>query len=92
MTHDPHHPPPQDSQPGADDAPWSLWKLGLLLYPFVFLVVWINLFMLALIGTFVGLRSLTTAESLLVSILVALPACWLSARWVRRLLDRAAED
>ena len=39
------------------DAPWPIWKLSLLLYPFAAGAVAINLFLLSLIGHAIGLPS-----------------------------------
>ncbi|WBU62785.1 hypothetical protein [Paracoccus aerodenitrificans] len=83
--------PHTEPRPHPDhDAPWPLWKLGLLLYPFVLLAVWINLFMLALIGTWLGLGSLSPVSALLAALVIALPADYAAALWLRSLLDRAA--
>ena len=65
--------------------------LGLLLYPFVMLAVWINLFMLSLLGTWLGLPSLSTLQSLIAAAFVALPADYAATRWVEGLLARAQE-
>ncbi|MFI0395912.1 hypothetical protein [Paracoccus jiaweipingae] len=72
-------------QPGR----WPLWKLALLLYPFAGGVVWINLFMLALMGNAIGLGSLDPVQSVRVAVLLGIPAAWASARWVRGLMDQA---
>lgn len=69
--------------------PRSMWKLALLLYPFATTAVAINLFLLGLIGLAVGLPSLSPVAALLLSVPLGIPATWLSARWVRNLIDQA---
>ena len=76
-------------QPKAEDAPWPLWRLGLLLYPFVVMAAWLNLFMLGLMATWLGWPKLSPSAALLAALGVALPVDYLAARWLRRLLDRA---
>lgn len=77
--------------PEADDAPWPLWQLGLLLYPFAMMGVWLNLFMLGLLATWAGLPNLSPFAALLAALVVALPVDYLAARWLRTLLDRARD-
>ena len=77
-------------QPKAEDAPWPLWLLGLLLYPFVVMAAWLNLFMLGLMATWLGWPNLSPSAALLAALGVALPVDYLAARWLRRLLDRAS--
>ena len=72
-----------------DDAPWPLWRLGLLLFPAVVLAAWLNLFMLGLMATWLGWPNLSPIAALLAALAVALPVDYLAARWLRRLLDRA---
>lgn len=71
------------------DGRWPLWKLGLLLYPFVAAAVAINLFLLGLMGQAVGLAALSPVLSLILSIPLGVPATWAAARWVRALIDEA---
>ena len=74
----------------ATEAPWPLWKLGLLLYPFVAATVAINLFMLGLIASWIDWQSFSPLTALAWCIPLGVPATWLAARWLRRLLDEAA--
>lgn len=69
---------------------WPLWKLGLLLYPFATAAVAINLFMLALMGNWVGLGSLSPTSAAGLSLPLGIPATWAAAIWVRRLLLEAS--
>lgn len=67
----------------------SLWRLGLLLYPFTAAAVAINLFMLGLLGQSVGLPALPPVQALIWALPLGLPATWVAARWVRSLIARA---
>jgi hypothetical protein len=73
----------------TQEGRWPVWKLGVLLYPFVAAAVAINLFLLALVGLALGLPSLSPVEAILLSLPLGLPANWASAVWVRRLMDTA---
>lgn len=64
-------------------------RLGLLLWPFVAGAVAINLFLLGLIGTWVGLPALSPVWSLWGALPLSLPATWAAAAWVRRLIAQA---
>ena len=88
MTAKPQPASPQPASPPAD-APWPLWRLGLLLYPGAVLAVWLNLFMLGLMATWAGWPNLSPRTAFLAAFAVALPVDYLAARWLRRLLDRA---
>ncbi len=67
----------------------SLWKLGLILWPFATSAVAINLFMLGLLGQAIGLGVLSPMGALWLSLPLGLPATWAAARWVRSLLRQA---
>lgn len=69
---------------------WPVWKLGLLLYPFATAAVAINLFMLALIGSWVGLGTLSPMSAVWLSVPLGIPATWASALWVQHLLVQAS--
>lgn len=69
---------------------WPLWKLGLLLYPFAMAAAAINLFMLGLIGSWVGLGTLSPTAALWISLPLGISAAWASALWVRHLLVKAS--
>lgn len=70
---------------------WPVWKLAVLLYVFAAGAVAINLFMLGLMFQVFGIPALPPVTALLLSVPLGIPAAWLSGRWVRRLLDEAAE-
>ncbi len=67
----------------------SLWKLGLLLYPFATSAVAIDLFMLGLMAPAIGIAALTPETTLLLSLPLGLPFTWAAALWVRRLIAAA---
>ncbi len=69
----------------------SVMKIGLFLYPFTMAAVAVNLYMLSLAWQRIGLPVLPPATALLISLVLCLPANWLAARWVRRLLDEASD-
>ncbi len=68
---------------------WPVWKLAILLYPFAAGAVAINLFMLGLIGPWLGLATISPWDTLLISAPLGVPAAWLAGRWVRALMDEA---
>lgn len=70
---------------------WPVWKLAVMLYVFAATAVAINLFMLGLVGLWVGMPPLSPMLVLMLSIPLGVPAAWASGRWVRHLLDEAAE-
>lgn len=70
-------------------SPHSLWKLGLVLWPFATSAVAINLFMLGLLVQAIGLGALSPLTALWLSLPLGLPATWAAARWVRSLLRQA---
>ena len=67
----------------------SLWKLGLILWPFATGAVAINLFLLGLIFRSVGLGFISPVAALWWSLPLGLPATWAAARWVRSLIREA---
>ena len=72
------------------DNHWPVWKLAVLLYVFATGAVAINLFMLGLIGLWVGLPPMSPQFVLMLSVPLGIPAAWASGRWVRHLLDESA--
>lgn len=78
MTDMPHEPPP-----------WPVWKLAVLLYPLAAGAVAVNLFMLALMGRAIGLAELSPVTSVILGLVLGIPAAWATGRWVRRLMDEA---
>ena len=73
----------------GSDRPWPLWKLALLLYVFVAGALAINLFMLGLLVQAIGIMGPSPVTSILLGLLFAIPGSWVTARWVRRLIDEA---
>lgn len=69
--------------------PWSVWKLAILLYPLAAGAVAVNLFMLALMGSFFDIPALSPIVSVVAGLVLGLPATWLTGRWVRQLMDKA---
>ena len=74
------------------DDRWPVWRLALLLYVFAAAAVAINLFMLGLMGQALGLAALPPALALALSVPLGIPGAWLAGRWIRGLLDQAAQD
>ena len=72
------------------DGRWPVWRLALLLYVFAATAVAINLFMLGLLATWVGLPALSPMQVLALSVPLGVPAAWASGIWVRGLLDEGA--
>lgn len=70
---------------------WPLWKLAIVLYPFVTAAVAINLFMLGLLGISIGSTSLSPNTTLMLSLPLGLPATWAAAIWARHLLREASK-
>ena len=86
---------PSRTEPATDHAAgepgrWPVWKLAVLLYPFAATAVWINLFMLSLLTSWLGLSVLSPQMAALLALPLGLPATWAAGRWIRDLMDRAA--
>ncbi len=75
-----------------DETRWPVWKLALLLYVFAAGAAAINLFMLGLLGQWVGLPALSPFAATSAALVLGCPAAWLAGRWVRSLLDQAANE
>lgn len=73
----------------TDDAPWPVWKLALLLYPFAAGAVAINLFMVSLMWQAIGFPAMAPVTAVVLSIGLGVPATWAAGRWVRHLIDEA---
>lgn len=83
----PPAPPPAPATPQRDRL-----RLGLILAPFVWGAVAINLFMLALIGRALGWPSLSPWAAMALAVPLTLPAGWLATRWIGGLLDEAERE
>lgn len=65
----------------------NLWKLGLILWPFVMGAVAINVFLLGLIFQSAGwFAAFSPVQALMWSLPLSWPATWAAAAWVRRLI------
>lgn len=64
-------------------------RLFLILYPFVWGAVAINLFMLSLGWQAVGLPALSPYQAMLFAFPFAVPANWFCLKWVRGLIAEA---
>lgn len=80
-------PTPDPTTPGTATKP--SWKLLLVLYPFSAAAVAINLFLLFLMLQAVGIPAMPPVVALWLSIPLGIPANWLTARWVKGLIDEA---
>jgi len=67
----------------------SLGRLTLLLYPFGAGAMAVNLFFASLIGSWLGWPVLTPAQSLLSGALIGIPATWIFARHIKRMMEKA---
>jgi len=70
----------------------SRLRLALILSPFVWGAVAINLFMLSLIGRALGWPSLSPVATMIAAVPLTLPATWLATRWIGGLIDEAERD
>lgn len=70
----------------------SDWWLAIVLYPFTWGAVAINLFMFSLIGRAIGLPSFAPTQAVLTAAIISVPLNYLALRWIRRLLDEAERD
>ncbi len=82
--------PATDPTAAGDEGRWPVWKLAILLYPFAATAVWINLFMLSLLTSWLGLSVLSPQMAALLALPLGLPATWAAGRWIRGLMDQAA--
>ena len=64
-------------------------RLALLLAPFVWAAVAINLFMLALMAPALGWPTLSPLVTMAFALPLAVPATWLATRWIGGLMDEA---
>lgn len=67
----------------------SLLRLTLILYPFGAGATAVNLFFAALIGSWIGAPVLTPVQSVLGGIVLGIPATWVFARHIKRLMAKA---
>jgi len=67
----------------------SLLRLTLILYPFGAGAMAVNLFFAALIGSWIGGPVLTPVQSVLGGAVLGIPATWIFARYIKRLMEKA---
>jgi len=67
----------------------SLLRLTLILYPFGAGAMAVNLFFASLIGSWIGGPVLTPVQSLLGGAVLGIPATWIFARHIKRLMAKA---
>lgn len=67
----------------------SLLRLTLLLYPFGAGAMAVNLFFAALIGSWIGGPVLTPLQSVLGGVVLGIPATWVFAGHIKRLMAKA---
>lgn len=81
---------PSRTEPCTDrEQDRGLWRLGLILWPFVTSTVAINRFLSGLVGPGLGVGSLSPMQSMWLPLPLGLPVVWAAARWVRGLIARA---
>lgn len=78
---------PSRTEPATER--WSDRKLALLFYPFAAAAVWINLFMLSLLASWLGLPKLSPWQAAALSVPLGIPAAWAAGRWIGGLMDKA---
>ena len=72
--------------------PRRIRRLRLWIWPFATTALAINLFLLGLMGTWVGLPALPPVMALWISLPLGLPATWAAARWIGGLIAEAEAD
>lgn len=80
---------PLKKAPATEGAPWPVWKLAVLLYPFAAAAVAINLFLLSLMWQRLGWPVIAPVQAAVLAVGLGVPAAWASGRWVRHLIDIA---
>ena len=71
------------------DGRWSILRISVWLYPFGAGAMAINLFFLSLILSWVGCSVLTPVQSVIGGAILGVPATWVFAAHIRRLMDKA---
>lgn len=70
---------------------WPIWALSALMYPLAAGAAAVNLFFLSLMGQAIGLRVLSTPESVIGGVVLGVPFAWITGRWLRGLIDQAED-
>lgn len=68
---------------------WSPRLITLVLFPFGWGAMAVNVFFASLIGSWVGLPVASTAFALIIGAIIAVPATYAFAKHLRRLMDEA---
>ncbi len=68
---------------------WSVSRIALTLYPFGVGAMAVNVFFASLIGSWVGIPVVSTAVSIALGALIAVPATYFFSRHIRHLMDVA---
>lgn len=72
---------------------WSTRTIAVVLYPFGAGAMAVNVFFASLIGSWAGLPVLSSVQSILIGGLIGVPATYLFARHIRKLMsDAEAEE
>lgn len=76
-------------KPAVAAGGWSAHRLALIFYPAAAAAVWINLFMLSLLLTWLAVPNLSPAQAVFWALVLGVPAAMAAGRWVRGLMDKA---
>ena len=68
---------------------WSAPRIAIVLYPFGWGAMAVNVFFASLIGSWIGLPVLSTGWSIVIGAAVAIPATYAFARHIRGLMEIA---
>lgn len=68
---------------------WSVGLITLVLYPFGAGAMAVNVFFASLIGTHIGGPVASTAVSLILGGIIAIPATYMFSKHIRHLMDKA---
>ncbi|KPN64746.1 hypothetical protein SAMN04488527_11513 [Aliiroseovarius crassostreae] len=75
---------------GNGDGRWPVWLLSLVSYPFMVGAVATNVFFASLIGQSAGWETvIAPIPSILISLVLGIPAAWITGRWFREKIDEA---
>ncbi len=71
---------------------WTVRKLAILTYIFVSAAAALNIFMISLAGSYIGVPQLSPVGALGAGVVAGVPLSWKTGQWVRRLMDEAGDD
>lgn len=75
----------------SKDGRWPVWLLAAVFYPLSIGAVAVNLFFIGLMGQAIGLPVLSTIEAVLGGVVLGVPFAWITAKWIRGLIDEAED-